>query len=545
MSRFFLNNADTLIDEAADGFLKSTTAKLAKLDAGDSDIRVIVRSDWTKEKANKQVALISGGGSGHEPMHAGFVGEGMLTAAVLGGLFASPSIDAVLAAILHVAGDAGVVVIVKAYTGDCLNFGLAVEKAKSMGIKAEIVIFSDDVAIPNHPRPRGLAGTVMLHKILGHKARTMNLNDLVNFAHELIPRISTIGVSITSCSTPSSSDNNRVPSGSTEIGLGIHGEPGIETVNTQNVDQLVSTMFTRLNANEKKNLAILLNNLGGVSELEMNVITSSILRQHKGIKMLVGPVAYCTSLDMKGFSITTVDLTPEIEEALVSEVSVASWKLPVSLHEPETIKAFRNHKETATFEPSNDEKISKYLSVICDTIIENTQHLNDLDQIVGDGDCGTTLEKGAKRVKSLLTEGKLPMANINNLLSVLSDNLSYMGGSSGVLLSIMLIQTKNSLNEGKSFIESLEAGINKMMLLGGAKPGMRTMIDAFVPAVKALPNGLEAAAKAAEEGAESTKSMNKAGAGRSSYLNADTLIGHPDPGATAVALVFRALATKA
>ena len=174
MTYFFQNTTKDLVPETVDGFLQYASTPVAKLDVGNPLINVVVRPDWTKEKADKQVAIISGGGSGHEPMHAGFVGEGMLTAAVCGGLFASPSYEAVLSTILHVAGNAGVFVIVKAYTGDCLIFGLAVEKAKALGVKVEMIIFSDDISIPDHPRPRGLAGTILMHKICGYYAEQMN-----------------------------------------------------------------------------------------------------------------------------------------------------------------------------------------------------------------------------------------------------------------------------------------------------------------------------------------------------------------------------------
>jgi len=134
MSRFFLNHPSSGVLDSIDGFLRSSRTPVAKLHLSNPDLNCIVRPDCTSDKADRQVALICGGGSGHEPMHSGFVGEGILTAAVCGGLFASPSIDAVLAAILHTAGRAGILVIVKAYTGDCLNFGLAVERARTQGI---------------------------------------------------------------------------------------------------------------------------------------------------------------------------------------------------------------------------------------------------------------------------------------------------------------------------------------------------------------------------------------------------------------------------
>ncbi|MBC7675913.1 MAG: dihydroxyacetone kinase subunit DhaK, partial [Rhodoferax sp.] len=143
----FINSKETLVTEAIDGMIRASNGQLARLD-GYPHIKVVVRADWDKSK----VALVSGGGSGHEPSHAGFVGQGMLTAAVCGDVFASPSVDAVLAGILAVTGKAGCLLIVKNYTGDRLNFGLAVERARAFGLKVAMVIVDDDVALPELPQ---------------------------------------------------------------------------------------------------------------------------------------------------------------------------------------------------------------------------------------------------------------------------------------------------------------------------------------------------------------------------------------------------------
>ena len=149
----FINTKETLVTEAIDGALRTAGGRLARLD-GYPHIKVVVRTDWDKSK----VALVSGGGSGHEPSHAGFVGQGMLTAAVCGDVFASPSVDAVLAGILAVTGEAGCLLIVKNYTGDRLNFGLAAERARAFGLRVNMVVVDDDVALPDLPQARGVAG---------------------------------------------------------------------------------------------------------------------------------------------------------------------------------------------------------------------------------------------------------------------------------------------------------------------------------------------------------------------------------------------------
>jgi triose/dihydroxyacetone kinase / FAD-AMP lyase (cyclizing) len=162
----FINSRENLVTEAIDGFLiSSEPGRLARLD-GFSHTKVVLRQDWDKSR----VALISGGGSGHEPSHVGFIGEGMLTAVVCGEVFASPSVDAVLSAICAVTGKPGCLLIVKNYTGDRLNFGLAAEKAREMGYLVELVFVADDIAITDAPQPRGIAGTLFVHKVAGHVA---------------------------------------------------------------------------------------------------------------------------------------------------------------------------------------------------------------------------------------------------------------------------------------------------------------------------------------------------------------------------------------
>ena len=163
----FINKKEDIVTEAIDGVIRASGGALVRLD-GYPHIRVAMRADWDRSR----VALVSGGGSGHEPAHAGFVGPGMLTAAVCGDVFASPSVDAVLAGILAVTGEAGCLLIVKNYTGDRLNFGLAAERARAFGLNVSMVIVDDDIALPDLPQPRGVAGTLFVHKVAGALAES-------------------------------------------------------------------------------------------------------------------------------------------------------------------------------------------------------------------------------------------------------------------------------------------------------------------------------------------------------------------------------------
>src|SRR3954469_18958430 len=197
--KHFFNRKESIVTEALDGFLGTIGAgDLARLD-GYPEIKVILRADWDKTR----VSVVSGGGAGHEPAHAGFVGMGMLTAAVSGEIFASPSVEAVLAAIRAVTGPVGCLLIVKNYTGDRLNFGLAAEKARAEGFSVEMVIVGDDIALPDIIQPRGVAGTLFVHKIAGHLSETgKDLDEIAAAARAAAADTVSFGISLSSCSIP-------------------------------------------------------------------------------------------------------------------------------------------------------------------------------------------------------------------------------------------------------------------------------------------------------------------------------------------------------
>ncbi|HAM90380.1 MAG TPA: dihydroxyacetone kinase, partial [Rhodobacteraceae bacterium] len=219
----FINTKETLVHDAIDGFLRTSGSPLSRLD-GYPHIKVVIRTDWDKSK----VALVSGGGSGHEPAHPGFVGKGMLTAAVCGDVFASPSTDAVLAGILSVTGDAGCLLIVKNYTGDRLNFGLAAERARALGLKVNMVVVDDDIALPDIAQARGLAGTLFVHKIAGALAEQgADLKAVTDASVRVITDVTSIGMSLDTCTVPGTPKEKRIGAGKAELGLGIHGEPGV------------------------------------------------------------------------------------------------------------------------------------------------------------------------------------------------------------------------------------------------------------------------------------------------------------------------------
>lgn len=535
----FINAREDVVTEAIEGLVRTSDGLLARLD-GYPHIRVVVRADWDRSK----VALVSGGGSGHEPSHAGFVGRGMLTAAVCGDVFASPSVDAVLAGILSVTGKAGCLLIVKNYTGDRLNFGLAAERARALGRRVSMVIVDDDIALPDLPQARGLAGTLFVHKIAGAAAEAgADLDMVTEIAKRIIAGTRSIGMSLDTCTVPGSPKEMRIPAGKAELGLGIHGEPGVEQVDFSGAKDAIDRVAEKLVASMGPGPhVVLLNNLGGTSALEMAVLTNELTRSALAgrISHIVGPATMMTSLDMRGFSISVLPETVADIAALAASVRVSAWpginpvSAPIVLPMPQGIAP-----EVAP--ASDNARARKLLATVCATLLASTADLNALDAKSGDGDTGSTLAGAA----NALIEGmdKLPLNDTSALLRATGQTLSQtMGGSSGVLLAIFLAAAGEAASNGASLFDALRAGLARMQQIGGAQVGDRTMVDALSPALDTLELGIAAASKKAREGADLTATMLRARSGRASYVSAGQLSGHVDPGAEAVARIFGALA---
>ncbi len=532
----FINAKDDLVKEAIDGLLACSGGRLARLD-GYPHIKVVYRADWDRSK----VALISGGGSGHEPAHAGFVGPGMLTAAICGEVFASPSVEAVLAGILAVAGDAGCLLIVKNYTGDRLNFGLAAERARALGRRVEMVVVDDDVALPDLPQPRGVAGTLFVHKITGAMAENgASLEDITAAAKRIIGNVASIGKSLDTCTVPGSPKEERIASGKAELGLGIHGEPGVEQVDFTGAEQAMSIVLEKLRPHVKDGPCVaLINNLGSTTPLEMSVLCHALAKQGV-VSHVIGPAPMMTSLDMHGFSVSVLPSTEDDLAALATPVPMPAWP---GLHEmkPVTVRPLPDGLSPIEPIPSPNQRTRRVIENVSDLLIAAESALNELDAKSGDGDTGSTLATAARSLKNSLD--RMPLADLTQLFPALGNELSQtMGGSSGVILAIFFNAAGDACASGATVENALKEGLKRVSEVGGAMVGDRTMVDALAPALDALSEGLPASAAAARAGADSTASIHTAKAGRAAYVPSENLKGHNDPGAEAVALLFEGLA---
>ncbi|NVN04728.1 dihydroxyacetone kinase subunit DhaK [Asaia spathodeae] len=537
MKRFF-NTRETIVKEGLEGLLRSSYgADLCRLD-GAEDIHVILRRDWQKER----VAVLSGGGSGHEPAHAGFVGKGMLTGAVCGQLFASPGVDAILAAIRAVTGEAGCLLIVKNYTGDRLNFGIAAEQAKALGLKVDLVIIGDDIALGRTDKARGIAGTVLVHKIAGAAAEAgQSLAEVAALARKVAGSLSSIGLALSDCNVFTPDQKPRLADNEAELGLGIHGEAGVERIPMANLDTLMARTADKLEASlpDEGNFVILLNMLGSVPPLEAFALLDGFSRTSLAgrTEWIIGPAPLMTALDMNGFSLTALPADPAFIAALAADAAPRSW--PGLAHfAPVATLPCPALPDTFVDAPSDDPILRKLITTGAEALLANEARLNALDARCGDGDAGSTFAESGRQILKALDS--LPLASPQKLLATIGRLLArHSGGSSGVLLSILA----TTAGHDENWREGLQKGAAQMQAYGGAHAGDRTMLDALLPAIEALNAGksLAAAATAARAGADATRSM-KARAGRASYIPADQLADIPDPGAEAIAVLFESLA---
>jgi dihydroxyacetone kinase len=539
----FVNEPSTVVTGSLDGLVRSSGGLLTRLD-GYPDIKVVRRA----QLPTGRVALISGGGAGHEPAHAGFVGAGLLTAAVSGEIFASPSVEAVLAAIMSVDTGAGCLLIVKNYTGDRLNFGLAAERARGTGRQVEIVIVADDVALKGSAQPRGIAGTLFVHKIAGAAAEPgAGLAEVTELARHVALSVRTLGVSMSGADIPGRPPARSFMTGTAELGLGIHGEPGVETIEVGAVREIVGRMAARLEEEMPADgpVALLVNNLGGLSGLELGVIVNDLLDTPLGARgeILVGPSALMTSLSMQGFSISAMPLDGRTRDALLAPSEpTSSWPIARAIG-PLRMSPLPSDGK-ARVAPRSEDPLTRYiLLAVTAALTDERERLDALDALVGDGDTGSTFASAAERIAADLDE--LPLGDRAALMSRLGELVSVsMGGSSGALVSIMLTAASVALEQGSGFIPALGRGAEAMQRYGGAALGGRTMLDALLPALAQLAAGPGAAAAAAAAGAAATATMGQASAGRSANVPSSHLLGVADPGAEAVAVVFAAIAAS-
>ncbi len=534
---------------------------------------VVVRRDLP-EPAKRSVALLSGGGSGHEPAHAGYVGLGMLTAAVAGDVFTSPSSDAVLAGLNAIGGPAGVLLIVKNYTGDRLNFGLAAEMATASGIPTEVVVVADDVALRHtveDRRRRGVAGTVLIHKIAGAAAaRGLPLVQVAEIARNAADELGSMGVALSACTLPSVGHPNfDLSVDEIEFGLGIHGEPGVERAPMQNVDKIVERIIATIvedrGIRDGERVALLANGLGATPPMELEIVARAAFAslRARNIEVARGwSGTFLSALDMTGFSISLLRVDEERLALLDAPTTARAWPGPGLVNATPTITApNRSTVPDSSIKPKevkspkdSSNRIKEAVHAAARALISAEPTLTELDKKAGDGDLGTSMVRGANAVLALPDDAwrspDIALANVGHALR------RAIGGSSGPFYATALLRASRHLApieapSAPDYAEAFILAVAKISELGGAKPGDRTMVDALHPASEAFKQAVTAGrpleeawascVRAAKQGAGSTASMQPR-AGRASYIG-DRAVGIPDGGAVAADCWIAALSS--
>jgi dihydroxyacetone kinase len=563
----FINRPEDVVEEMLQG--------LAVLHPGSVRLpghKALIRAD-AQHVRNQQVAILSGGGSGHEPAHAGYIGAGMLSAAVAGEVFTSPSSDSVFAAIQAVAAKPGALLVVKNYTGDRLNFGLAAEMARAQAIPVEIIIVDDDVALKGTGQAtgaRGLAGTVFIHKLLGAAAAEgKSLADLAAIGKAAVASLATMGVSFSAGTSPAvGKPSFELGEHEMELGLGIHGEPGVKRTELQPANQVTETLLTEImrhgssghgSSGNEQRMAVMVNNLGATTEMELAIVARHAASFLAGKGLTVERIyagTFLSSLDMAGISISVLGLNEDRLRWLDASTTAPAWPNAVKQRpgNPETQIAAEVSTEVSSDGGAQTEagrKTKQAIEAACKALLAAENDLTEMDRVTGDGDLGFSMARAAKAVQDAVAF--YPLDNIPATLKALGHTLRReLGGSSGPLYGVLFLRCGSVLEASRAtglaqWGEALDQGCRAISELGGAKPGDRTMLDALDPFVRTLRQGavvkatrdaVLAAVEAAERGAEATAQMQPK-LGRSSYLGGRVL-GYPDPGAKAICMWLRA-----
>lgn len=542
-----------------------------------------------REQNADKVSLISGGGSGHEPAHAGFVGKGMLDAAVCGDIFASPSQIQIYQAIKETAGNAGTLMIIKNYSGDMMNFKNAARLAEEDGISVEYVKVDDDIAVQDSLYTvgrRGVAGTVLVHKVAGAAAeKGYSLKQVKAYAENAVLNTRSIGFAFTSCTVPvKGTPTFSIAENEIEYGVGIHGEPGVSREVMMTADELskrmTDSLVKELGLSENDEVTVLVNGFGGTPLQELYLFlnsTAKILDEYK-IKIYRSFAGnYMTSIDMSGASLTFMKMNSELKSLLDAESDAPAFKVngPVLPRNYEPfIPAYHTQSENTdqkNHTKGNAKVRQEILTVdnmifIVDTmsecIIKNEVPFCELDAYAGDGDFGMSVSKGFRQLRrewnDILEEKVCDIGEFLDACSLII--MECCGGASGPIWG-SAFRAAGKAAKGKQkltaeeFAVLLQEAVTGIQKTGeysfgrGAVVGDKTLIDALVPCAdvwtenagnKTLKELFQLSADAAVNGAKMTEKI-VARMGRAGTVGKRS-IGYPDAGAFALGVIFSKIA---
>ncbi|UPK91490.1 hypothetical protein LCI18_002621 [Fusarium solani-melongenae] len=572
--------ANTLVPRA----LKSLVQSNPHLDLDETD-RVVANAHH--DHAN--VSIIGGGGSGHEPAWSGYVGDGLLSAAACGDIFASPSTKQVVKAIRMAPSSNGVILLITNYTGDRLHFGLAAEKAKAEGLADNIVVLpaTDDVSIGKSTNSRlgrrGLAGHVLMMKILGGAAaKGSSFEDCLEIGKAVNDNTVTIGSALDHCHVPGR-QHQSLADDICVVGAGIHNEPGQQIISPfPSVENLVDRCLQLLcNASDSERafttfapgdqVVLLVNNYGGLSPLELGALADEILGQLES-RWNVSPCrvftgTFETSLNAPGFSISLCNLTAAakqsktdsktLHELLDSPTTAVSWP-NTTRPSSDAIKRHSTNINSHGVEKAGDktriqvdgELLEKIIRRACERVIAAEPKLTEWDMVMGDGDCGEAVKGLAELVLSGLDAGSCRDGSVLGFLRHLIRSVDDTGGTLGAIFSILLSAFQTALctnrapqNTPEFYATALASAVASLKKHTSAREGDRTVMDALLPFADEFVRSEDfgkAVAVAADK-AEGTRYV-KARFGRATYVGQEASQELPDPGAWALYEIVAGLA---
>lgn len=528
------------------------------------------------EAPSGQVAVVIGGGSGHFPGFAGWVGQGLAHGTVNGNVFASPSASQVYSVAKAADNGGGIILSFGNYAGDVLHFGQAAERLRNEGIDVRIVAVSDDVASnpPERLRERrGVCGDLVVFKIAGAAAeRGLPLDKVEELAWRANDRTRSLGIAFDGCTLPGADEPLfHVPEGQMAIGLGVHGEPGVEEVPMGTADEvadlLVDTVLSEVppvgEDGFNGHAIVLMNGLGTVQHEELFVVYRRVHERlaERGITPVLPEVGeLMTSLDMAGLSLTVTYLDDELEELWRDPVAAISLRRGTVPERP-LRAAIGIEPPAVTFEKGSDasrtlaERVARALAAVHELMVAKEPELAHMDAIAGDGDHGQGMVYGARGASEMAQRGLTEEAGAGSLLSEAGAAWAETaGGTSGALWGAAITAVGGVVGNTDAptpdtAVRAARAGVDAILRLGGAQPGDKTMVDAIVPFADTLEASFSAsgdlaaawqeACEAADRAAQATADL-VARRGRSRVLGAKSL-GTPDPGATSFVMIMRAL----
>ena len=585
--RHLFDSPDGLVNKCLRGLITYNTN--LRLDEAN---RVVYNSAYDRSR----VALISGGGSGHEPAWAGYVGDGMLAAAVQGDIFASPSTKQILAGIESVPSDEGTILVITNYTGDCLHFGLANEKANAAGHKCRTIICGDDVSVGRKGSlvgRRGLAGQIGVLKVMGGASTAGgSLDQVYDLGVAFSQQIVSIAATLDHCHVPGRTEHGMLNPDEVELGTGPHNEPGYKKLSPPpSPAGLVGQILTHcldekdpergyVNFAPGDETILLVSNFGGMSHLEMGALVDELLEQlEKDWNMI--PSRVCagfleTSLNAPAFSVSVINVTAASKNCSYSadqikdffdartttawESVAGSQATRLSSRKEQLVQAPR--EEAKVVDETKDLRVDgavleKMLRRACEDLITAEPDLTKWDTVMGDGDCGETLKTGATSLLAALDGGLAKSGSVVKVLHELEDIVeSKMGGTLGGILGIFFVSLRAAVESNIELAsragghvalwgQALSKALENLRRYTPAKVGDRTVMDTLIPFAESMTSkaDFDEGVSSATKGAEATKTMTPR-LGRATYVGAGANNSGelpPDPGAWGAMVVIQGL----